>query len=139
MGKHAARLIARIYRGVETQKFTYHDKGIMATIGRGDAVLQMPKGVKLKGVPAWVGWIALHIAFLLGGRNRVQTLVNLGSRYAGPRRSNAIIGDVMEPPRMWMLEEGTAEDEGTAEEEIQEGEPEVTARAAHAPESTTAA
>jgi NADH dehydrogenase len=139
MGKHAARQIARIYRGVETQKFTYHDKGIMATIGRGDAVLQMPKGVKLKGVPAWVGWIALHIAFLLGGRNRVQTLVNLGSRYAGPRRSNAIIGDVMEPPRMWMLEEGTAEDEGTAEEEIQEGEPEVTARAAHAPESTTAA
>jgi NADH dehydrogenase len=136
MGKHAARQIARIYRGVETQKFTYHDKGIMATIGRGDAVLQMPNGVKLKGVPAWVGWIVLHLAFLLGGRNRVQTLVNLGSRYAGPRRSNAIIGDVMEPPRMRMLEEGTADEEGTAEEEIEEGEPEVIARAS---ESTTAA
>ena len=72
----------------------------MATIGRGDAVLQMPIGLKLTGVIAWLGWIALHIVFLLGGRNRVQTLINLGSRYAGPRRSNAIVGDVMETPRL---------------------------------------
>ena len=77
----------------------------MATIGRGDAVLQMPTGLKLTGVIAWLGWIALHIVFLLGGRNRVQTLVNLGSRYAGPRRSNAIVGDVMEPPKMQMRKE----------------------------------
>ena len=54
---------------------------------------------------AWLGWIALHIVFLLGGRNRVQTLINLGSRYAGPRRSNAIVGDVMEPPRIRMARE----------------------------------
>ena len=38
----------------------------------------------------------LHITYLLGGRNRVQTLINLGSRYAGPRRSNAIVGDVLD-------------------------------------------
>jgi hypothetical protein len=65
----------------------------------------MPNGIKLTGVIAWLGWIALHIVFLLGGRNRVQTLVNLGSRYAGPRRSNAIVGDVMEPPKMRMQNE----------------------------------
>ena len=34
----------------------------MATIGRGDAVLQMPIGLKLKGVIAWLGWIALHLS-----------------------------------------------------------------------------
>ena len=39
----------------------------------------------------WIGWIVLHIAYLLGGRNRVQTLINLGARYFGPRRSNAIV------------------------------------------------
>ena len=72
----------------------------MATIGRGDAVLETPVGVKLTGVIAWLGWIALHIFFLLGGRNRIQTLINLGSRYAGPRRSNAIVGDVMETPKL---------------------------------------
>jgi NADH:quinone reductase (non-electrogenic) len=100
MGKFAARQIARLYRGLDTETFKYHDKGTMATIGRGDAVLQMPMGIKLKGVLAWLGWIVLHIAYLLGGRNRVQTLINLGSRYFGPRRSSAIVGDVLPPPRM---------------------------------------
>ena len=75
----------------------------MATIGRGDAVLQMPVGIKMKGVLAWIGWIVLHITYLLGGRNRVQTLINLGSRYFGPRRSNAIVGDVMETPKLRMI------------------------------------
>jgi NADH dehydrogenase len=60
----------------------------------------MPMGIKLKGVLAWLGWIVLHIAYLLGGRNRVQTLINLGSRYFGPRRSSAIVGDVLPSPRM---------------------------------------
>jgi NADH dehydrogenase len=105
MGKHAAKQIARLYRGLDTQKFSYYDKGTMATIGRGDAVLEMPNHLKLTGVPAWLGWIALHISFLLGGRNRVQTLVNLASRYVGPRRSHAIVGDVMEPPKMQMQNE----------------------------------
>jgi NADH dehydrogenase len=100
MGKFAARQIARLHRGLETETFHYHDKGTMATIGRGDAVLQMPVGIKLKGILAWLGWIVLHIAYLLGGRNRVQTLLNLGSRYLGPRRSNAIVGDVLETPKL---------------------------------------
>jgi NADH:quinone reductase (non-electrogenic) len=99
-GKFAARQIARLHRGLDTETFKYHDKGTMATIGRGDAVLQMPVGLKLKGVLAWVGWIVLHITYLLGGRNRIQTLVNLGSRYFGPRRSNAIVGDVLETPKL---------------------------------------
>ena len=100
MGKFAAKQIARLHRGLDTQTFSYFDKGIMATIGRGDAVLQMPVGLKMKGVLAWVGWIALHIAYLLGGRNRVQTLINLGSRYFGPRRSTMIVGDVLETPKL---------------------------------------
>jgi NADH:ubiquinone reductase (H+-translocating) len=100
MGKFAARQIARLYRGLDTETFKYKDRGTMATIGRGDAVLQMPAGVKLKGVLAWLGWIALHITYLLGGRNRMQTLVNLGSRYAGPRRSSAIVGDVLPTPKL---------------------------------------
>jgi NADH dehydrogenase len=100
MGRFAARQIARLHRGLNTETFKYHDKGTMATIGRGDAVLQMPIGIKLKGILAWVGWIVLHITYLLGGRNRVQTLINLGSRYVGPRRSNAIVGDVLPTPKL---------------------------------------
>ncbi len=100
MGKFAARQIARLHRGLDTETFKYRDKGTMATIGRGDAVLQVPIGIKLKGVLAWLGWIVLHITYLLGGRNRVQTLINLGSRYVGPRRSNAIVGDVLPTPKL---------------------------------------
>jgi len=100
MGKFAARQIARLYRGLETESFHYRDKGTMATIGRGDAVLEVPIGLKLKGVVAWIGWIVLHLFYLLGGRNRVQTLINLAARYLGPRRSNAIVGDVMETPKL---------------------------------------
>jgi NADH dehydrogenase len=100
MGKFAARQIARLHRGLDTQTFKYHDKGTMATIGRGDAVLQMPVGIKLTGIPAWLGWIVLHITYLLGGRNRLQTLINLGSRYVGPRRSSMIVGDVLPTPKL---------------------------------------
>ena len=46
MGKFAARQIARLHRGLDTETFKYHDKGTMATIGRGDAVLEMPIGIK---------------------------------------------------------------------------------------------
>jgi NADH dehydrogenase len=100
MGKFVARQIARLYRGLDTETLKYHDKGTMATIGRGDAVLQMPVGIKFTGILAWLGWIVLHIAYLLGGRNRVQTLINLGSRYIGPRRSSAIVGDVLPTPKL---------------------------------------
>jgi len=99
-GRFAAKQIARLHRGVPTEKFEYHNKGTMATIGRGDAVLQTPFGLKLKGVLAWLGWIGLHIVYILGGRNRLQTLLSLTSRYLLPRRSNAIVGDVMETPKL---------------------------------------
>lgn len=99
-GKFAAKQIARLHRGAPTEKFEYHNKGTMATIGRGDAVLQTPFGLKLKGVPAWLGWIGLHIVYILGGRNRLQTLLSLTSRYLLPRRSNTIVGDVMETPKL---------------------------------------
>ena len=99
-GKFAAKQIARLHRGAPTEKFEYRNKGTMATIGRGDAVLQTPFGLKLKGVLAWLGWIGLHIVYILGGRNRLQTLLSLTSRYLLPRRSNAIVGDVMETPKL---------------------------------------
>jgi NADH dehydrogenase len=99
-GKHAAEQIARIHLGQPTVPFEYHNKGTMATIGRADAVVQLPSGMKLTGLLAWLGWIALHIMFLLGSRNRVQTLVNLAVRYTGLGRSGVIVGDVAETPKL---------------------------------------
>ena len=99
-GKHAAQQITRIHLGQQTVPFVYYNKGTMATIGRADAVVQLPNGLKLTGIVAWLGWIALHIMFLLGSRNRVQTLINLAVRYSGLGRSGVIVGDVAETPRL---------------------------------------
>jgi len=100
MGKHAARQITHLYRGLPTEVFNYHNKGTMATIGRADAVLQLANGMKVKGLVAWLGWIGLHIMFLLGNRNRIQTIINLGVRYAGLGRSGVILGDVAETAKI---------------------------------------
>ncbi|HEX8488373.1 MAG TPA: NAD(P)/FAD-dependent oxidoreductase [Propionibacteriaceae bacterium] len=94
MGKHAAKNLVNLYKGLPTEAFTYHNKGTMATIGRADAVLQMPVGLKMTGLFAWLGWIALHILYLLGNRNRVSTLFNLAVRYMGLGRAGVIVGDV---------------------------------------------
>ncbi len=99
-GKHAAQQITRIHLGQQTVPFVYYNKGTMATIGRADAVVQLPNGLKLTGIVAWLGWIALHIMFLLGSRNRIQTLINLAVRYSGLGRSGVIVGDVAETPRL---------------------------------------
>lgn len=104
-GKHAAEQIARIHLGQPTMPFEYYDKGTMATIGRADAVVELPNGLKLTGLLAWLGWIALHVMFLLGSRNRVQTLVNLAVRYSGLGKSGVIIGDGAPTPRLKALKD----------------------------------
>ncbi len=90
-GRHAGRQIARLMAGRETEAFVYKDKGIMATIGRRAAVAELPLGIRLRGTPAWVAWLGLHIVFLLGARNRVSVLVNWAWRYLSWRSAPKVI------------------------------------------------
>lgn len=93
-GKHAGVQIRRLLAGAPTEPFRYFDKGIMATIGRGDAVVQIPIGLRLKGSIAWLSWLGLHILELMGGRNRLAALINLSVRYfSWPRSLNVVVGD----------------------------------------------
>jgi putative oxidoreductase len=55
--------------------FRYRHLGSLATIGRKAAVADFGI-VKLSGAPAWWLWGIVHIAFMLGVRNRVATLTN---------------------------------------------------------------
>lgn len=94
MGMHAARQVVRLAGGQPTVPFRYHDKGIMATIGRKSAVVQLPRGLKIRGTLAWLAWLALHLVYLLGGRNRISTLINLSWRYlAWGHGGGVIVGD----------------------------------------------
>ena len=93
-GRHAARQILLRIAGQPTTPFRYHDKGTMATIGRRSAVVELRGGVRLRGTIAWLAWLGLHLIYLLGGRNRVVTLINLSSRYlTWSRGGGMIIGD----------------------------------------------
>ena len=93
-GKHAAELILKLIAGAPTEPFSYKDRGTMATIGRRSAVVELPRGLRITGTLAWFAWLGLHLMYLLGGRNRISTLINLSWRYvAWGHGGNVIVGD----------------------------------------------
>lgn len=94
-GRHVAREIAcdittRERAPEERAAFCYRDKGNMATIGRSKAVAQIGK-LHLRGFPAWAAWLAIHLIFLIGFRNRVSVLVQWVYAYFFHRRGARII------------------------------------------------
>jgi NADH dehydrogenase len=77
MGRFAGQSIAREVLGRSTpahrSPFVYHDKGSMAVIGKAKAVAQIGR-LHFGGFFAWLVWGGIHIAFLIGFRNRIQVL-----------------------------------------------------------------
>ena len=67
-----ARQIRRRERSAPLEVFKYRDKGQMATIGRRKAVVEMRPWLRFQGSLAWLTWLALHLAYLSGGRNRTS-------------------------------------------------------------------
>ena len=74
MGRYAGRTIAAEVAGRLTPDrrppFVYRDKGSMAVIGKAKAVAHIGR-FQLGGFVAWLLWGTIHIAFLIGFRNRV--------------------------------------------------------------------
>jgi NADH:quinone reductase (non-electrogenic) len=75
-GEWAGENIARRAEGKGTEPFEYTDKGTMATIGRGAAVVQFHRGRTMKGEPAFLAWGAVHLALLSTGEDRAKAVVN---------------------------------------------------------------
>jgi NADH:ubiquinone reductase (H+-translocating) len=74
-GKYAAHEIKNRLMGKAPQKpFKYFDKGSMATISRFSAVALIGK-IRLTGLIAWLMWLAIHLVYLTGFKNRFATLV----------------------------------------------------------------
>jgi len=91
-GKFIAKQIARLSSSKELKEFKYLDKGSMATIGRNKAVVEV-KGFKLSGPIAWLIWVALHLFYLLGGRNKITTIADWTWNYLTFDRGNRHIMD----------------------------------------------
>jgi NADH dehydrogenase len=93
-GRHAAGNITRRIAGKATRPFRYRNHGIMATIGRRDAVAELPGGIHFRGPIGWFMWLVVHLMFLVGFRNRVVVMVNWAWNYVSwDRASRVIIGE----------------------------------------------
>ncbi len=92
-GRHVAGSIRRHLTGQPTRRFRYHNHGIMATIGRKSAVAELPGGLSVRGTSGWVAWLAIHLVFLVGFRNRLVVLVNWAWNYVTWDRASRVILD----------------------------------------------
>jgi NADH dehydrogenase len=95
-GTHTARNIARMIASQPTVPFRYHDKGSLATIGRAAGVADFGR-IKLSGFLAWSAWLAVHIFFLIGFRNRILVILQWAWAYVTFQRGARLITGKVEP------------------------------------------
>lgn len=89
-GEHVARAVRALAAGERVLPFRYQDPGMLAVIGRNAAVAEVFGG-RFKGFLAWVLWALIHIAKLIGFRNRALVLVNWAWNYLFPKRAVRLV------------------------------------------------
>ncbi len=92
MGRHAARNLLAVLAGRPAAPFRYRDYGQLATIGRSKAVALFGR-VRLWGWLAWITWLAAHIYFLIGFRNRLVVMIDWAWAYWTFERSARVVID----------------------------------------------
>jgi NADH:ubiquinone reductase (H+-translocating) len=75
-GEHAGETIAQRIAGNKTKPFAYRDKGTMAAIGRGAAVVQFLRGRTMTGLKAQLAWGTVHLALLPTNEDRAKAVVS---------------------------------------------------------------
>jgi NADH dehydrogenase len=93
-GEHAGETIGRIVAGKEAEPFKYHDKGTMAAIGRGSAVVQMLGGRTMKGKTAQLAWATVHLALLPTNEDRAKAVVDWAGAGLTHQRSGRITVEI---------------------------------------------
>jgi NADH dehydrogenase len=90
MGNHVARVIAARLTRQPTPAFRYAHYGLLATIGRMAAVVDIGR-LRFSGIFAWWFWLLAHIFFLIGFRNRVVVLIDWAGAYWTYQRNARIV------------------------------------------------
>ncbi|GAC68633.1 NAD(P)/FAD-dependent oxidoreductase [Gordonia soli] len=95
--QHATHAIVADIRGrADRRPFTYWDKGSMATVSRFSAVARIPipgtsKSIEMSGFVAWIGWLFLHLIYLVGFRNRFLTVVDWLFAFTTRERTQLVV------------------------------------------------
>ena len=97
-GQHTAMNLDRALAGQPLRAFRYKDKGSLATLGRAAAVADFGT-FKLSGFLAWFAWLAIHIFFLIGFRNRFLVITQWAWAYLTYQRGARLITGRQQPYR----------------------------------------
>jgi NADH dehydrogenase len=97
-GRWVARNIKAAIAGNAYGPFMYNDRGSLATVGRNRAIADI-KGVQFTGYPAFLAWALVHIAQLIGFRNRMVVGLNWAFNYFTYRRGARLITGELEAER----------------------------------------
>jgi NADH:ubiquinone reductase (H+-translocating) len=89
-GRYAGRLIHRRLAGMPPPPFHYFDKGNMAVVGKGFAVLQSGR-FQLSGFAAWLAWAEVHLQFLGQSSLRVSVFLQWVWTYITGQRGSRLI------------------------------------------------
>lgn len=89
-GAYLAKNLMAILENKPLKPFKYVDKGSLAVIGRNEAIASIV-GLDLSGFPAWVIWIFIHIAYLIGFDNRALVLFQWAWNYITRKRGALLI------------------------------------------------
>ncbi|MEM1283596.1 MAG: NAD(P)/FAD-dependent oxidoreductase, partial [Chlamydiota bacterium] len=89
-GKYVGQLIKKGVPPHNRKPFRYHDKGLMATIGKARAIAIIGK-FEFSGFLAWCLWSFVHVAFLVGFRTRSFVMLEWMFWYITERRSSRLI------------------------------------------------
>ncbi|MEY2394262.1 MAG: hypothetical protein QOF94_607, partial [Acidobacteriaceae bacterium] len=90
-GRYAGKLIhSRIVGSPPPRAFSYFDKGSMAVVGKGFAVLQSGK-VQVSGLGAWLAWAAVHLQFLATSSLRLGVFLQWIWTYVTGQRGSRLI------------------------------------------------
>jgi NADH:ubiquinone reductase (H+-translocating) len=92
-GRYVGNLIRRRFAGKNGQcPFRYFDKGNMAVVGKGFAVLQSGK-LRMSGFLAWLAWAAVHLEFLAQAGLRISVFVQWDWTFVTGQRGSRLIVD----------------------------------------------
>ncbi|HET7639632.1 MAG TPA: NAD(P)/FAD-dependent oxidoreductase, partial [Ktedonobacteraceae bacterium] len=90
-GRYAASVIAHRVAGKQANEpFHYFNKGNVATVGRSFGIVEIGK-IRIAGFIAWVTWLAIHIFYLIGFRNRLVVILQWAWAYFTFQRGARLI------------------------------------------------
>jgi NADH:ubiquinone reductase (H+-translocating) len=93
-GRHVGEAIKRLLDGEQAEPFKYFNKGTMAQVGRGAAVVELPTGGTITGHLAWLAWLGVHLALLNGAEEKAGIFVDWGWTLLTHKRGKRItLGD----------------------------------------------